>query len=141
MQPAARLQAVIEILEDVETGIAQAGVPADVAVANYTRTRRYIGSKDRRAINELVYAIIRQRGRHAWRLAQSGVPLTGRNLVISHSALNEPQLLDSFGASSLHAPTSLVAAERAALTAMPEGLQNAPLFASHEVPDVLVKPL
>lgn len=141
MQSAARLQAVIEILEDVETGIAQAGVPADVAVANYTRSRRYIGSKDRRAITEMVYGIIRQRGRHAWRLAQAGFLLTGRNLVISHAALNDVHLLESFGASSPHAPASLTAAEQAALGAMPASLRGAPLFASHEVPQDLVKPL
>ena len=141
MQPAARLQAVIEILEDVETGIAQAGVPADVAVANYTRTRRYIGSKDRRAITELVYTIIRQRGRHAWRLAQAGMQLDGRNLVISHAGLNDQQLLDHFGSNVAHAPAATTDPEKNALSAMPSGLKGAPLFASHEVPEHLWTPL
>lgn len=141
MQPAARLQAVIEILEDIETGIAQSGVPADVAVSNYTRTRRYIGSKDRRAITEMAYTIIRQRGRHAWRLAQVRLPLTGRNLVISHVGLNEMHCLESFGATSPHAPAPLTATEQAALDAMPASLEGAPVFATLEVPDELVKPL
>ncbi len=141
MQPAARLQAVIEILEDIETGIAHSGVPADVAVSNYTRTRRYIGSKDRRAITEMVYTIIRQRGRHAWRLAQATLPLTGRNLVISHAGLNESHCLESFGSPSPHAPAPLTAPEQAALDAMPTSLEGAPVFASLEVPDELVEPL
>ena len=141
MQPAARLQAVIEILEDVEIGIAQSGVPADVAVANYTRTRRYIGSKDRRAITEMVYTIIRQRGRHAWRLAQAGMQLTGRNLMISHAGLNDQQLLGHFGSGVVHAPAATTESEKGALSVMPSGLEGAPLFASHEVPLHLITPL
>ncbi len=134
MQPAARLQAVIEILDDIETGIEWLSVPADVAVTNYTRARRYIGSKDRRAIIELVYATVRQRGRHAWRLAEVGLPLTGRNLVISHVALNEHDLARLFGDDSPHAPAALTEAEQTAVQAMPISLEGAPLFATHEVP-------
>lgn len=139
MQPAARLQAAIEILDDIETGIANIGVPADVAVANYTRSRRYIGSKDRRAIIELVYAVVRQRGRHAWRLAEAGLLLTGRNLTISHMGLNDKSLANHFGAESPHAPSALTAMEQAAMQLMPSGLEEAPLAASHEVPDPFVK--
>lgn len=141
MQPAARLQAVIEILDEIETGIAQAGVPADVAVANYTRTRRYIGSKDRRAIIALVYAVVRQRGRHAWRLAEVGLPLTGRSLVISHIALNDQDSARHFGDESPHAPPVLTEAEQTAVQTMPAGLEGAPLFATHEVPYPLAEGL
>ncbi|MBO6503453.1 MAG: RsmB/NOP family class I SAM-dependent RNA methyltransferase [Kordiimonadaceae bacterium] len=134
MQPAARLQAVIEILNEIESGIQWLSVPADVAVASYTRSRRYIGSKDRRAIIDLVYAIVRQRGRHIWRLTETGLSLTGRNLAISHSALNEPNLASYFGADIPHAPSALTKTEQSAAQMMPKNLEGAPLFATHEVP-------
>jgi len=62
MTPAARIAAVIEILESVD-GTAR---PGDEVVTAYFRSRRYIGSKDRRAIAERVFAIERRRARLDW---------------------------------------------------------------------------
>ena len=62
MTPAARIAAVIEILESVD-GSAR---PGDEIVTAYFRSRRYIGSKDRRAISERVFAIERRRARLDW---------------------------------------------------------------------------
>ena len=39
------------------------GAAADTLIARYFATRRYAGSKDRRAVRDLVYAAIRQAGR------------------------------------------------------------------------------
>ncbi len=60
MTPAARVQAGIEILDQVITAARDDGPPADVIVSNYFKTRRYAGSKDRRAVRELVYRAIRR---------------------------------------------------------------------------------
>ena len=38
------------------------GPPADAIVQRYFKTRRYAGSKDRRAVRELVYRAIRRAG-------------------------------------------------------------------------------
>ena len=46
MTPSARLQAAIELV----SAIGEGSKPADVIVQQYVRTRRYIGSKDRRAV-------------------------------------------------------------------------------------------
>ena len=62
MTPAARIAAVIEILESVD-GTTR---PGDEVVTSYFRSRRYIGSKDRRAIAERVFAIERHRARLDW---------------------------------------------------------------------------
>ena len=62
MTPAARVQAAIEILGEVTEAARDAGPSADVLIAKYFRTRRYAGSKDRRAIRELVYEVIRTVG-------------------------------------------------------------------------------
>ncbi len=57
MKEASRIQAVIEIITEV---IADK-LPADVIADKYFKDRRYIGSKDRRFVADLVWKIIRNR--------------------------------------------------------------------------------
>ena len=60
MTPAARLQASAEILDAVIASTRDDGPPADSIVTRYFKTRRYAGSKDRRAVRELVFRAIRR---------------------------------------------------------------------------------
>lgn len=60
MTPAARLQAAAEILDAVIASARDDGPPADSIVTRYFKTRRYAGSKDRRAVRELVFRAIRR---------------------------------------------------------------------------------
>ncbi len=60
MTPAARLQAAIEILDEVIASARDDGSPADIIVTRYFKTRRYAGSGDRRAVRELVFRAIRR---------------------------------------------------------------------------------
>jgi 16S rRNA (cytosine967-C5)-methyltransferase len=60
MTPAARLQAAIEILDEVIASVREDGPPADTVVTRYFKTRRYAGSGDRRAVRELVFRTIRR---------------------------------------------------------------------------------
>lgn len=62
MTPAAHVQAAIGILDAVIAAARGQGAPADRIVADWARANRYAGSKDRRAIRELVYAAIRACG-------------------------------------------------------------------------------
>ncbi len=62
MTPSARVQAAIEILDEVIASARDDGPPADAIVQRYFKTRRYAGSKDRRAVRELVYRAIRRSG-------------------------------------------------------------------------------
>lgn len=62
MTPAARVQAAIEILELAVASARDEGPPADVIVSAYFKMRRYAGSKDRRAVRELVFRAIRRSG-------------------------------------------------------------------------------
>ena len=57
MQTGARYQAVLEIL----TEIFQDKIPADKIINDYLRPKKYIGSKDRRFITDMVWHIIRNR--------------------------------------------------------------------------------
>lgn len=73
MTPAAHVQAAIEILDAVIAAARGQGAPADRIVADWARANRYAGSKDRRAIRELVYAAIRACG---------PVPASGRAAML-----------------------------------------------------------
>jgi len=60
--PSARVQAAIEILDEVIASARDDGPPADAIVQRYFKTRRYAGSTDRRAVRELAYRAIRRSG-------------------------------------------------------------------------------
>ena len=62
MTPSARVQAAIEILDQVIAATRDDGPPADALVQRYFKMRRYAGSKDRRAVRELVFRAIRRSG-------------------------------------------------------------------------------
>ena len=79
MTPAARVQTAIELLEAVESQSRS----ADRVVASGLRTRRYAGSKDRRAIRDRVFATLRARARLDWRIARHGGAPAPRVRVIA----------------------------------------------------------
>ncbi|TZG28997.1 RsmB/NOP family class I SAM-dependent RNA methyltransferase [Sphingomonas montanisoli] len=62
MTPQARAQAAIDLLDEIVASARDAGAAADTLIARYFKTRRYAGSKDRRAVRELVYRAIRRAG-------------------------------------------------------------------------------
>lgn len=62
MTPAARVQSAIEILDAVIDASRHRGPPADRLIAQWFRDHRFAGSKDKRAIRELVYDAIRACG-------------------------------------------------------------------------------
>ncbi|MFA4994899.1 MAG: RsmB/NOP family class I SAM-dependent RNA methyltransferase [Bdellovibrionales bacterium] len=62
MTPAARIQATLELLEE----IADTPRPADALVSAYFRARRYIGSHDRGDISTRLYTVLRHQARLDW---------------------------------------------------------------------------
>jgi len=62
MTPAARAQAAIDLLDEIVVAAREGGAAADTLIARYFKTRRYAGSKDRRAVRDLIYAAIRRAG-------------------------------------------------------------------------------
>lgn len=100
MTPGARVQAAIEIL-DLVIGAARAnGAPADRIVSDWFRPRRFAGSKDRRAVRELVYAAIRLCGE---------VPASGRAamLLLAQNDAALAALFDGVG----HSPAPIAPGE------------------------------
>lgn len=62
MKPSARIQATIDILQQVAT----APRPSDALISAYFRAHRFIGSKDRAAIADMVYGMMRHQARLTW---------------------------------------------------------------------------
>jgi len=81
MTPAARVQAAIELLDQVIAAAQDNGAPADRVIAQGLRERRYAGSKDRRAIRDLAYAAIRACG---------PLPANGRAAMLRLAGLDSP---------------------------------------------------
>ena len=73
MTPAARVQTAIELLDRIVEAARAKAAPADRILSEWFRSNRFAGSKDRRAIRELVYAAIRACG---------PVPATGRAAML-----------------------------------------------------------
>ncbi|WP_426693423.1 RsmB/NOP family class I SAM-dependent RNA methyltransferase [Sphingomonas sediminicola] len=128
MTPAARLQAAIEVLDEVIVSARDDGPPADTIVTRYFKTRRYAGSKDRRAVRELVFRAIR---------VVADRPESGRAVVLALTQ-QDPELLDLFG--EPRGPEPLVNGEASAETGyVPGWLQDelSPLVAPEEWPALL----
>jgi 16S rRNA (cytosine967-C5)-methyltransferase len=68
MTPGARIQAAVELLDQIGAG-RQA---ADDVVGNYFRRHRFAGVKDRAAISEHIYAVLRRRAAIDWWIERVG---------------------------------------------------------------------
>ncbi|WP_420139972.1 RsmB/NOP family class I SAM-dependent RNA methyltransferase [Sphingomonas sp.] len=98
MTPSARLQAAIDIVDQVIFAASAGGAAADTLIARYFKARRYAGSKDRRAVRELAYAAMRRAGE---------VPASGRAALLG-LAQDRPELLDLFDGAP-HCPAPITA--------------------------------
>ncbi len=110
MTPAARVQAAIDILE----GLEQSAQPADRFLRDFFRARRYAGSKDRAAIAERVFQILRHRGVLGWRMQDE----SPRALVLA-SVIEEGGDPDVLFTGQTYAPAALSEDERRRMKASP----------------------
>jgi len=120
MTPAARTAAAIELLEAVEASPR----PADAVITGWFRQRRYVGAKDRTAIGDRVYAVLRHRLRLEWWLVRAGAPVAPRTLAIAWLVLGEALEVSALVVlfdGSLYAPAPMDEAERALIAALPPG--------------------
>jgi len=68
MTPGARIEAAIGLLQQIDEGRG----PADDIVATYFRRHRFAGAKDRAAISEHIYAVLRHRAELDWWIERRG---------------------------------------------------------------------
>ncbi|WP_412554610.1 RsmB/NOP family class I SAM-dependent RNA methyltransferase [Shimia sp. MIT1388] len=121
MTPAARVQAAIEILDQVLEG-----APAEKALTGWARRSRFAGSKDRAAVRDHVFDALRRRNSAAF----VGGGLNGRGLMIGVLRQDQADLEAIFSGEG-YAPAALSQDE----LSVPDG--RPPL----DIPDWLEPPL
>jgi 16S rRNA (cytosine967-C5)-methyltransferase len=104
--PAARLQSAIEILDLIIQATRDNGPAADTVLSNWFKTRRYAGSKDRRAVRDLIYRAIRTYGE---------APPSGRAAMLGLADLRD--LFDG----STYGPAPIMADEAAPASSLLPG--------------------
>ena len=97
------MQAAIELVDRIIASATSHGAPADRILAEWARANRYAGSKDRRAVRELVYGAIRACG---------PVPKSGRAAMLRLSEV-DPAIALLFDGSN-YGPQPVSEDERAA---------------------------
>jgi len=132
LTPAARLAAAASVLDS----IAQGRQPAEAVLKAWGAANRYAGSKDRRAIADRVYKVLRARGRLVWAM---GGREDGRALVIGSLSLIDALPLEEIEA--LHSgegygPRPLSKQERARITA---GESDLPGWVAAGLPEFAVE--
>jgi 16S rRNA (cytosine967-C5)-methyltransferase len=85
MTPGARIEAAIGLLRAIDAG----GAPADDIVAEYFRRHRFAGVKDRAAISQHIYGVLRRRGAIDYWLARSELAPDARHRLLAELALFE----------------------------------------------------
>ena len=133
MTPSARLAAAASVLDSIQHSRA----PAETVLKAWGQSNRYAGSKDRRAIADRVYRVLRAQGRLEWAMGRKD----GRALVLGSLALIDGLSLPEIEA--LHTgegygPAPLSKGERARLTAPPGELPGwvaagLPAFAAEDL--------
>ncbi|MEP2102135.1 MAG: RsmB/NOP family class I SAM-dependent RNA methyltransferase [Parasphingorhabdus sp.] len=112
MTPSARLQAAIELLDEIIVAARDNGASGDNIAKRFFKARRYAGSKDRRAVREHVYTAIRRFGDR---------PENGRAAMVG-LATEQPELQELFDGSA-YGPAALTDSElRASGETIPDWL-------------------
>lgn len=128
MTPEARLAAAIELSAAMEDD----GGPADQVAGAWLKARRYIGSKDRKAISERVWGMMRRRARLDWWLERLDQPPSARLRLLADLALNErlpPEEISALFSGPFHGPGALASEE----WTLAQTLKGRDLF-HHEMP-------
>lgn len=128
MTPSARLQAAIEILEQLQT----TRQPADRLLRDWARAHRFAGSKDRAAIAERVFMLLRHPLSFAWRMQSESARAAVIASLITEGKADE---LDRLFDGSRYAPSSLTEDEKARVASPPSN--PAPIFVKCEFPEFL----
>lgn len=117
MQPSARIEACIEVMESV---LVEESIPADSLLTTYFRHRRYIGAQDRKAIAELFYQILRHKIvlSAIWTAVMPKRTATARELMLvglSHLQKRNPGVILEFFSGEGYGPHRLSEREQVAV--------------------------
>lgn len=145
MKPSARIQSAIEVLESLQnTWETKRHAPMDALLNDYFKARRYIGSKDRGSIAELVYYVLRNGGGLEWHVEKTGRAANPRRVVMTALYLGRNLSTDEVSelfSEEKYAPSRLTDAETGMLERL-EGKsltdENMPAPARHNFPDWMI---
>ena len=139
MTPAARIAAVIEIMQDMPVGqLAGQGLRTGL------QRRRYAGSGDRAAISTLFWQVQRARARIGWHLEEIAAEISPRHQVIATLVMINEQyeeLQNLFTDAVSHAPPALNDNEQAMAVTLAKRTfddENMPVDVAHEWPVFLL---
>ena len=131
MRPAAHIQATIELLDQV----IETAYPADRVMAKYFRERRYIGSKDKAAISENFYEILRQKLSLSYLLEKNNLTISSRNLAALLLVKRSKEISDYFN-NEQYSPKSLYQGDIDSLKGIDfKELDEAPEYIQLNVPE------
>ena len=125
LTPAARLATAIELLGEIDSKQR----PADQIASAYFKGRRYIGAKDRRAVAETVWRVLRRRARLVWWLERIEHPETSARAQVLADLLFEGGVFSADLFEGAHASLAPDAVEKR----LQEMLRGKDLF-HHEMP-------
>ncbi len=128
MTPAARLSTAAELMDLIIDGDA-----AERVLTRWARASRFAGSKDRAAVRDIVFDILRKQRSYGWRMGSD----TGRALVIAH-LLDQNDAVEQYFTGEGYAPAPLSADELARICNEPE---RGPYPVELDFPDFLQEPL
>ncbi len=137
MREPARIASAIDLLARINV----APIPMDNTIRDFMAARRFIGSKDRTAIVERVYRIMRSHARLGWWIAQGGMKDIARTRVLAdimfHDRMGEEEL-DQIFIDGKYEAAPLSDAEKAFAEFLHEKELNDPAMPDHvraECPD------
>ncbi|MEP9353762.1 RsmB/NOP family class I SAM-dependent RNA methyltransferase [Xanthobacter sp. KR7-65] len=114
MTPAARIQAILELLDEVDS-VAR---PADAVVSAWFRAHRAMSDRDRGYVSDQFYGLLRHHARLGWWLAKHGRPDVPRNRLLAWLVLDgrrTPDQIQALFTGARFAPAPLRDHERALL--------------------------
>lgn len=144
MTPAARIAQTIELLETIH---ADEDSPADAIAVRFSRARRYMGAKDRQAVIDGAWRVLRRHARLFWHLDALGAPADARALVLADLVVGEgmtPDQLKGLFDGSRYGPARLSGAEQALVARLAGRVLDDPDMAegiAAEVPGWAYEPL
>ncbi len=131
MTPAARLSAVIEVLDDLD----RRPRPLNDALKDWALSHRFAGSGDRAAIGALTHDALRKRGSARWIMERESARATALGMLKAARGM-EAEAIAALCDGSRFAPAPLEAAERDALSM--RDLADAPAHVRGDIPEWLM---
>ncbi len=130
MTPGARIDTALQALEAIGGSTRN----VDTVLRDFFRSRRYAGSRDRRAVSELIYELLRHQGELRWRCGEDA---SWRRTMLAFLAIDQGHARDEIDAlfsGETYCPAPLDTDEQAWLDAVTSREETPPVWAQGNFP-------